>query len=246
MFSNTKAYIAEFIGTFVLVFIGSASVWAAGKLNTGPIVPAFAHGLSIVFAAYTMGHISGAHINPAVTLACAIDGAISWAKAVIYWIVQIVAAIVAAFVLTIILPNQAANFGAFSFDTNTTSFVGAVLMELILTFLLCSMVLQAAVRGRAGNLAGLVIGLTLVLSILGGGAVTGASLNPARTLGPGIVAALSGASLAQVPAYLIGTLLGAALAAVVHKFVLNPDEPEGGVEEVKNASDRPRSKAGRR
>jgi predicted small secreted protein len=60
------------------------------------------------------------------------------------------------------------------------------------------------------------------------------------------VAALSGASLAQVPAYLIGTLLGAALAAVVHKFVLNPDEPEGGVEEVKNASDRPRSKAGRR
>lgn len=245
MFSNTKAYIAEFIGTFTLVFIGSASVWAAGKLNTGPIVPAFAHGLCIVIAAYTMGHVSGAHLNPAVTLACAIDGAISWAKAVVYWIVQIVAAIVAAFVLTIILPNQAANFGAFSFGDNTT-FVGAVLTELILTFLLASMVLQAAVRGRAGNLAGLVIGLTLTACILAGGAITGASLNPARTLGPAIVAALSGASIAQMPAYLIGTLLGAALAAVVQKFVLNPDEPEGGVEEVKASSERPRSKVGRR
>ena len=246
MFSNTKAYIAEFIGTFVLVFIGSASVWAAGKLNTGPIVPAFAHGLSIVFAAYTMGHISGAHINPAVTLACAIDGAISWGKAVIYWIVQIVAGIVAAFVLTIILPNQAASFGGFSYDDKTVSFVGAVLMELILTFLLASMVLQAAVRGRAGNLAGLVIGLTLTLSILGGGAITGASLNPARTLGPAIVAAIGGASISQVPAYLIGTLLGAALAAIVHKFVLNPDGPEGDTDEAKAGSDRPRSKVGRR
>jgi aquaporin Z len=245
MFSNTKAYIAEFIGTFVLVFMGCASVWAAGKLNTGPIVPAFAHGLSIVFAAYTMGHISGAHINPAVTLACAIDGAISWSKAVVYWIVQIVAGVVAAFVLTIILPNQAANFGAFSYGDNTT-FIGAVLLELILTFLLCSMVLQAAVRGRAGNLAGLVIGLTLTLSILGGGAITGASLNPARTLGPAIVAAIGGANISQVPAYLIGTLLGAALAAVVHKFVLNPDGPEASAEEVKTGSERPRSKVGRR
>ena len=242
MYSNTKAFIAEFIGTFTLVFVGSASVWAAGKLNTGPIVPAFAHGLSIVFAAYTMGHISGAHINPAVTLACAIDGAISWGKAVGYWIVQILAGIVAAFVLTIILPNQAANFGGFSFGDNTT-FIGAVLMEMIMTFFLASMVLQAAVRGRAGNLAGLVIGLTLTMSILAGGAITGASLNPARTLGPAIVAALGGASISQVPAYLIGTLLGGALAAVVHKFVLNPDAPEADMEDVKAGSDRPRSKA---
>ena len=98
-------------------------------------------------------------------------------------------------------------------------------------------------RGRAGNLAGLVIGLTLTMSILAGGAITGASLNPARTLGPAIVAALGGASISQVPAYLIGTLLGGALAAVVHKFVLNPDAPEADMEDVKAGSDRPRSKA---
>jgi aquaporin Z len=244
-YSDVKAYIAEFIGTFTLVFLGCASVWAAGKLNTGPIVPAFAHGLSIVIAAYTLGHISGAHINPAVTLACAIDGAISWPKAVVYWIVQILAAIVAAFVLTIILPNQAATFGAFSYGANTptpnTSFIGALLLELILTFLLASSVLQAAVRGRAGNMAGLAIGLTLTAAILAGGAITGASLNPARTLGPAIVAG----QLSEVAPYLIGTLLGGALAAVVHRFVLNPDVVETVQEEIDRSGDRPRTKARR-
>ena len=253
MNGNGKAYLAEFIGTFTLVFIGCASVWATTNPGyaAGPIVPAFGHGLAIVFAAYALGHISGAHINPAVTLSCALYGAISWPKAVGYWIVQILGGIVAALVLSFIIPNQAANFGAFSYGTNTT-FAGAVLMEAILTFFLCTAVLQGAVAGKAGHFAGLAIGLTLTLSILGGGAITGASLNPARTLGPAIVAAIGGASISQVPAYLIGTLLGGAIAALVSRYALNVPAPVTNAELPRtNQSsavrmETPRSKANRR
>ena len=255
MNGNGKAYLAEFIGTFTLVFIGCASVWATSVTGYGggPIVPAFGHGLAIVFAAYALGHISGAHINPAVTLSVALYGAISWTKAIGYWIVQILGGIVAALVLSFIIPNQAANFGGFSYGTNTT-FVGAVLMEAILTFFLCTAVLQGAVAGKAGHFAGLAIGLTLTLSILGGGAITGASLNPARTLGPAIVASLGGLSTAmsQVPAYLIGTLLGGAIAAVVSKYALNVPAPVSNEELPRtNQSsaarmETPRSKANRR
>jgi len=253
MNGNGKAYLAEFIGTFTLVFIGCATVWVTTTPGyaAGPIVPAFGHGLAIVFAAYALGHISGAHINPAVTLSCALYGAISWPKAVGYWIVQILGGIVAALVLSLIIPNQAANFGGFSYGTNTT-FAGAVLMEAILTFFLCTAVLQGAVAGKAGHFAGLAIGLTLTLSILGGGAITGASLNPARTLGPAIVAAIGGASISQVPAYLIGTLLGGAIAALVSRYALNVPAPVSNDElpRTRESSaprmETPRSKGSRR
>jgi len=255
MNGNGKAYLAEFIGTFTLVFIGCATVWVTTTPGyaAGPIVPAFGHGLAIVFAAYSLGHISGAHLNPAVTLSCAIYGAISWPKAVGYWITQILAGLVAALALSFIIPNQAANFGGFSFGTNTT-FAGAVLMEMILTFFLCTAVLQGAVAGKAGQFAGLAIGLTLTLSILGGGAITGASLNPARTLGPAIVASMGGLStaLSQVPAYLIGTLLGGAIAAVIHRYVLNVPAPVSNAELPRTQAstaprmETPRSKGSRR
>ena len=255
MNGNGKAYIAEFIGTFTLVFIGCATVWVTTTpgYGAGPLVPALGHGLAIVFAAYSLGHISGAHINPAVTLSCALYGAISWPKAVGYWITQIVAGLVAALVLSFIIPNQSANFGGFSFSTNTT-YVGAILTEMILTFLLCTAVLQGAVAGKAGQFAGLAIGLTLTLGMLGGGAITGGSLNPARTLGPAIVAQMGGLSTAlnQVPAYLIGTLLGGVVAALVNRYVLNVPAPVSNEQLPRTQAssaprmETPRSRAGRR
>lgn len=210
-----KAYVAEFIGTFTLVFIGCASV-ALSPAGTGPIMPALAHGLALMSAIYALGHISGAHVNPAVTVGVAIAGAIQWGEAIVYIIAQILGALVAALILSSILPGQAANFGAFSFSTTSGS---ALLLEAVLTFFLVSVVLQAAVAGKGGHAAGFAIGLTLGASILAGGPITGASLNPARTLGPAIVAG----NMGQVWVYIVGTLLGGAVAAVVHRYVLGID-----------------------
>jgi aquaporin Z len=226
--NNWKAFVAEFIGTFTLVFIGSASVWFISQpgYTGGTIVPAFAHGLAIVFAAYSIGSISGAHINPAVTIAVAIAGGIDWIKAIIYIVVQIVAAIVAAFVLNALLLPQggaapATQFGAFTFNATFTTSVSAMFIEAILTFFLAFVVVMGAVFGKAGNLAGLAIGLTLAMSIAGAGGITGASLNPARSLGPAIVAG----NLSQIWIYIIGPILGGVVAAVIGRYVLNPVEP---------------------
>lgn len=210
--SLSKACVAEFIGTFVLVFWGSAAV-ALTPTAAGPVVPALAHGFAIVFAAYALGHWSGAHINPAVTISVWLVGGIEARKALAYIVTQVIAAVVAAAVLNVILSGQAASFGAFSFEVSTSS---ALLLEMILTFCLATVVLQAAVAGKAGNMAGLAIGLTLAGCILAGGALTGASVNPARTLGPAIVAG----QLGQVWVYLVGTILGGILAALVSRFVL--------------------------
>jgi aquaporin Z len=227
--TDIRAFIAEFIGTFTLVFIGSASVYFILQPNnsSGLIVPAFAHGLAIVLAAYTIGHISGAHINPAVTFAVAIAGGITWVKAGIYIVVQIVAAIVAAFLLNALLLSQngavpATQFGAYTFNPAYTTSVGALVLEAIMTFFLAFVVCMAAVYGKAGNLAGLAIGLTLAMSIAGGGGITGASLNPARSIGPALVAG----NLSEIWIYIIGPVLGAAVAAVIARYVMNPVEPE--------------------
>lgn len=210
-----KAYVAEFIGTFALVFLGSASV-ALAPASVGPIMPALGHGLALVSIVYTFGHISGAHVNPAVTIGVAIAGAIKPATAIVYIVVQIVGAIVGAWILNKILSGQAANFGAFSFTTATSK---ALLLEAILTFFLVSVVLQAAVAGKAGPAAGLAIGLTLAVCIVAGGSITGASLNPARTLAPAIVSG----NMGQVWVYIVGTILGGSIAAVVNRYVLGID-----------------------
>ncbi len=231
---NWKALVAEFIGTFTLVFIGSASVWfaktAAGYAG-GTLVPAFAHGLAIIFAAYSIGKISGAHLNPAVTTAIAIAGGIDWVKAAMYIVTQFIAALVAALVLNgILLPvtqdgvtSAAANFfGAFSYNTAVTTSIGALFTEAILTFFLAFVVVMGAVYGKAGDFAGLAIGLTLAMAIAGGGGISEASLNPARSIGPAIVAG----NLSNIWIYIIGPVLGAAVAAAIARYVLNPTTPE--------------------
>lgn len=225
-----KAYVAEFIGTFTLVFIGSASVWFASTTPgyaAGTIVPALAHGLAIVFAAYSVGKISGAFINPAVTIAAAITGSIDWVKAGLFIVVQIIAAIVAALALNaFLLPRDgvaaAANFGAFSYNTAVTTSIGAMFIEALLTFFLAFVVCMGAIYGKAGDFAGLAIGLTLAMAITGAGDITGASLNPARSIGPAIVAG----NLSDIWIYIIGPILGAAVAAVVARYVFNPLAPE--------------------
>jgi len=204
-----KASLAELVGTFILTFIGGAAVVAAGG---NVVIPALAHGLALLFIVYTYGHISGAHVNPAVTLGLLVGRQIEAMKAVAYWVAQFAGAILAALLLSVIL--GAGKVGETTGPLTTSSVWLAALFEAVMTFFLVSTVYQAAVYGKAGNLAGVAIGLTLGASILAGGTFTGASLNPARTLGPALVAG----HLDYVLPYFVGILGGGALAGLVHGY----------------------------
>ena len=216
---NSKVFVAELIGTFALVFIGAG----AGVVGIGGLVGvALAHGLTLAVFAYIYGHISGTHVNPAVTFGLALNGTVKWGEAVFYWIAQFAGAAVAALALRYVAGSVSGIEGGATVGTLTDSApYQALLVETILTFFLVNTVLHAAVAGKAGSFAGLAIGLTLTFAILAGGPMTGASLNPARTFGP----ALFTGSLRNPMTYLIyfaGPLLGSALAVGVFKF-LNSD-----------------------
>jgi aquaporin Z len=212
-----QAYFAEFLGTFTLVFIGAfaVAVTATPDTNASVLVPALAHGLILVGLASAYGGISGGHFNPAVTLAMLVGGKIDVVKAAIYMVVQFVGSIVAAFALVAILPDPF-NYGQTTGSLTATNVGNAVLMEAFLTFLLVSTIYQAAVYGRAGNIAPIAIGLTLTGCILAGGVYTGASLNPARTLGP----ALAAGDLSYVLPYFVGIFAGGAIGGIVHGYLL--------------------------
>ena len=208
-----KETIAELIGTFILVFIGGFSVVLATTPanNVNILVPAFAHGLAVIGIIYTYGHISGAHINPAVTVGLLVGGKVTAIKALFYIIAQFIGSILAALLIVTILGSNA-NVGETTGSLTANNVWQAALFEAVLTFFLVSIVFQAAVYGKAGNVAGVVIGLSLTGFILAGGAYTGASLNPARTLGPALVAG----NLEYIVPYFLGIFGGGAVAGLFH------------------------------
>ena len=219
---NSKVFVAECIGTFALVFIGAgtALVGIGGLLGV-----AFAHGLVVTVFAYTYGHISGSHINPAVTFGLALNNTIKWAEAVFYWVAQFVGAIIAAYALKIIVDSV--NLGGIQAGataatlTEPAPFV-AMGVEIILTFFLVNTILHTAVAGKGGAFAGLAIGLTLVFAILAGGPMTGASLNPARTFGPALVTGSFTDPMTYL-IYFVGPLIGSALAVGVFRFLIRQE-----------------------
>lgn len=224
-----KESLAELIGTFVLVFVGGAAVLVAPVF--GVLVPALAHGLILVALVYTYGHISGAQVNPAVTLGLLVGGKQDLNKSLAYMLAQFIGGIIAAVVLTAVFPmdnaavadflgEAAYNYGQTTGFLTADSVWTAAIYEAILTFFLVSAVFQAAVYGRAGKLAGVAIGFTLAASILAGGPATGASLNAARTLGPSLVA---GDTSYLIP-YLIGIFAGGAVAGLLHGNIFTSDE----------------------
>ncbi|MEW5940652.1 MAG: aquaporin [Chloroflexota bacterium] len=211
---KSKVFVAEFIGTFALTFFGAgAGVALAGQAG-GLIGVALAHGFVLAVFVYVFGHISGTHVNPAVTFGLALNKTISWADAALnYWLAQFVGATVAAFALTSFVGDISGGATVGSL-TSSAPFV-ALALEAVLTFFLVNTVLHAAVAGKAGPFAGWAIGTTLAFAILAGGPFTGASLNPARTFGP----ALFTGDLGSFWIYLVGPFLGAAVAAFVYKFL---------------------------
>lgn len=205
-----KASLAELLGTFTLVFVGGFAVASA----QGVVAAALAHGLILVGIIFVWGHMSGAHVNPAVTASLLIGSKIDLMKAVYYWVAQFAGAIIAAVVLNIIVPG-AAKGGQTIGSLTVSAPWAAALFEAVLTFLLVSAVYQAAVYGKAGNVVALAIGLTLAGCILAGGTYTGASLNPARTLGPALVAG----DLSYAVPYLIGIFGGGIVGGLAHSRV---------------------------
>lgn len=207
----STSLLAEFIGTFALIFIGAG----AGALGDGGLLGvALAHGLVVVGFAYSYGHISGTHINPAVTLGVWAAGKIDTARAFSYIFFQLLAGIVGAAVLRWVLAGRAGTLGATNLADGVTPAVGLVL-EAILTFFLVNAVMNAGISGKATIPGGLAIGLTLVFCILMGGPLTGASLNPARTLGPAVIMG----NFADIWLYFVGPILGGVAAGLLYKAV---------------------------
>jgi aquaporin Z len=213
---NLKAYLAELLGTFTLTFIGGLAVTVAG--DQGLIIPALGHGLILVVIAFVYGGISGAHVNPAITISLLVGNKIKVNDAVIYIVAQVVGALLGAIVINAILPGAGA--GQATGSLTASNLTGAGILEFFFTFLLATTVWQTAAHGRAGNLAPIAIGLTLAGCILAGGVYSGASLNPARSLGPAII----GGDLSYIPVYIIAQILGGVAAAAVSAYYLTPEK----------------------
>lgn len=218
-----RPLLAELIGTFALVFIGAG----AGALGLGGLVGvAFAHGLVVVGFAYAYGHISGTHINPAVTLGVLAAGKMPAGRAAAYVVAQLVGGALAGYGLYFVLGGAETGLGATVLAQNlevgdavitVTPGVGFFL-EALLTFFLVNAVMNAGISGKATSMAGLAIGLTLVFCILLGGPLTGASLNPARTLGP----ALASGNYADFWLYMVAPPVGGLVAALLYRGVFEP------------------------
>lgn len=233
---NYKVFVAELIGTFALVFVGSA----VGLYDAGLVAIALAHGLTLAVFAYTLGHISGTHINPAVTFGLALNGTLRWGEAAVYWIAQFAGAVLAALVLNTVVGavNPQAFAAAQTRGVLTDQFpYYALAVEAVLTFFLVTTVLQTAVAGKAGPMAGWAIGTALTIAILAGGPLTGASLNPARTFGPAAVAGTARNGMMYL-IYFLGPLLGAAVAVGAYRLLETP-EPEPDLEPIPDVADAP-------
>ncbi len=207
---NVKALLAEFIGTFFLVFIGAGVAVVTGDL----LMIALSHGLVIVSMAYAFGAISGAHLNPAVTFATALRGRMDWTDAASYWVTQLLGGVAGAAALMFI-------FGSADFGLGQTApavpALQAVVLEALMTYMLVNAVLHTTEKKASTPFAGLVIGLTLSAAILFAGPITGGSLTPARSFGP----ALFTNSLDSVWIYVVGPFVGAAVAAGAHSLFKN-------------------------
>ena len=220
---------AEFIGTFTLIFVGCGSVVMAGNLlpvggGGGLVAVALAHGLALACIVSAIGHVSGGHVNPAVTAGLWVTGHVSTAKAGMYWVAQLLGGLAGAFALKLVMPSalaDAVNLGTPGLDA-TMGIGAAVVLEAILTFFLVFIVYGTAVdpKGAFDKVAGMAIGLVLTFDILAGGPMTGAAMNPARWFGP----AIASGTWKDWWVYLVGPLSGGVIAGFVGKVVFAADK----------------------
>jgi aquaporin Z len=219
--------VAEFVGTFALIFIGVGSIIAAaaahgGQGGAGLVTIAIAHGLAIAVMVSAVGHISGGHLNPAVTVAAAAARKIHPTEAGIYIGAQLAGGIAGAAVLRGALPEslwRAAKLGTPGLGAGVNAAHG-VLIEAVLTFFLVWVIFATAVdpQGSFGKIAGLAIGFVVVMDIMAGGPFTGGAMNPARFVGPALV----GGYWKDLWVYIVGPIAGGLGAAAVYGLVILP------------------------
>src|SRR6267142_1230813 len=214
--------LAEFIGTFALIFIGAGAgaVVGDGVGLPGLIAIAFAHGLTVMAFAFAYGPVSGGHFNPTVTIGVLAAGAMRAGEAAGYIVSQLLGGVAGALFLSAVLGGAQTGLGTPALAHNlalgatflTITPAAGFMIEAVLGFFLVTVVLSTAVAGRAGSLAPLAIGMTLTLNIIMGGALTGAAFNPARALGPMVVTG----NFTDVWLYMAAPIVGAIVAAIVH------------------------------
>lgn len=228
-----KKFVAEFIGTFTLVLFACGTAVVAGE-HVGLLGISFAFGLALIAMAYGIGAISGCHINPAVSLGVFVAGRMSFAELIMYIIAQCLGAIAGAFVLYLIASGKA----GYDLGTNGLGQNGwgegyidgynmqaAIIFEFVATFLFVLMILGCTQAGSPTAIAGLAIGLTLVVIHIFGIPVTGVSVNPARSLGPALIGILQtsdagAARWAQLPMFLIVPSIAGIVAGIVYRIGL--------------------------
>ena len=216
---SLRKYLAEIIGTFVLVVFGCGTAIVTGCGTTGGMgayaLTALAFGLVIVAMAYSIGNISGCHINPAVSLAMFVNKKLSLQDMLLYWCSQVIGACGGALLLTVFFDPDESGFGTNGlFDNDVArSFV----IEGVLTFVFVLAILGVTSKIANGNIAGLVIGLTLTLVHILGIGFTGTSVNPARSVGPALFK--GGEALENVWVFIVAPLVGAAFAAIIYRFL---------------------------
>ncbi|SDD11382.1 aquaporin Z [Pedobacter soli] len=229
--SKFSKFSAEFLGTLVLVLMGCGSAVIAGANGTagvGLLGISFAFGLSVVAMAYAIGHISGCHINPAISIGMVVTGRMNASEAVYYIVAQILGGIAGAAILMLIASGKpeyslAANGlgqnGYEAFSPQHYNLQAGLIAEVVLTFIFLLVIFgSTSTKNINGGFAGLAIGLSLVLIHIVGIPVTGVSVNPARSIGPAVL--VGGQALSQVWLFIVAPIVGAVLSGIVWKTVL--------------------------
>ena len=220
-----KKYLAEMVGTMVLVLMGCGTAVSLSCTSADPALAstvvgtALAFGLAVVAMVYTIGGVSGCHINPAITLGCLVSGRIGGKDAAMYMLFQTIGAIIGSAILYLLTSNVAGLDGTGANACQEgVSVVGGLLAEIFFTFVFVLVVLGTTdAKKGAGNFAGLAIGLSLILVHLVCIRYTGTSVNPARSVGPALFQ--GGAALEQLWIFIVGPFVGAVLSAMVWKIV---------------------------
>lgn len=220
MYSLPKKLVAEFIGTFTLIFVGAGSIVvdqylrAGGQNGIGLLAIAAAHGLAIGIMVTAVGHISGGHLNPAVTIGFWVTKKIGVLESLLYWAAQLLGGAVAAYALVALTPDSARAAGLGTPGLTDVSRLQGIALEAIMTFLLVWVVFATAAdpKGAFNKIAGFAIGLTITADILVGGPFTGAAMNPARAFGP----ALATGRWTNQGIYWVGPLLGGIIAGFLY------------------------------
>jgi len=225
MYSKLQKLVAEFVGTFALIFFGAGSICADQFLKStnqgslGLLGIAVAHGLAIGIMVTAVGHISGGHLNPAVTIGFWVTRKISTFDLLFYWVAQLAGGVAAAYLLRVVVPEDTWRLVWLGTPMLARDFTrtNGMILEAVMTFFLVFVVFATAVdeRGAFGKIAGFAIGLVITMDILMGGPLTGASMNPARSFGP----ALAVRQWANHGVYWVGPLAGGVVAGWLYETV---------------------------